>query len=104
MKTALNKNIIIFIVIFIIACIGGYYYIRIGNYKKEIAELNRQINEYKSAANPSKEIIDSIEYNIIYRDSIIYKLKTEYVKDVEVIKNMPDSCAVNLFKELVWAD
>ncbi|MBP3201341.1 MAG: hypothetical protein J6M39_06820 [Lachnospiraceae bacterium] len=77
---------------------------KIKNYKKQIIELNEVIEQYKQAANPSKESIDSLVYDITYRDSIIYNIKQKYVEDVEIVKNMPDSDAVNLFKKLVWAD
>ena len=73
-------------------------------YEKQITELTNQIEYYKQAANPSKEKIDSLQDNIQHRDSIIYDIKTKYIKDVEIIKNMPDSNTVNLFKELVWAE
>lgn len=87
-----------------IACILGYCSDKFKKYEKQIIELNAQIEYYKQAANPSKEKIDSLQYDIHYRDSIIYDIKTKYIEDVEIIKNMPDSSAVSLFKELVWAD
>ena len=87
-----------------VACILGYCSNKFKKYEKQIIELNTQIEYYKQAANPSKEIIDSLVYDITRRDTIIYNVKQKYIEDVEVIKNMPDSNAVNLFKELVWAD
>ena len=71
---------------------------------KEIKVLTEEINQYKQAANPSKEIIDSLTYNIEYRDSVIYNIKHKYITDVEVIKNMPDSTLVELFHKLVWSE
>lgn len=102
----IDKIAIIFCIIFIIVltCILGYYSNQIDIYRKHIIKLNNQIEYYKQAANPSKEKIDSLQYDIHYRDSIIYNIKTKYIEDVEIVKNMPDSNTVNLFKELVWAD
>jgi uncharacterized coiled-coil DUF342 family protein len=93
-------------IICIIIAIGFICYkdFKINNYKKQIIELTEEIEKYKQAANPSKEEIDSLAYNIQYRDSIIYDIKTKYIKDVEVIKTMPDSSVVDMFKELVWSD
>lgn len=94
--------LIICIIVASIICI--YSSNKIDNLNKQIIELNNQIEYYKKAANPSKEKIDSLQYDIHRRDSIIYDIKTKYIKDVEIVKNMPDSNAVSLFKELVWAD
>lgn len=102
----INKIVlIIFSICIIILSISlGYTKNKINKYKEEVIELTEIIDKYKQAANPSKEKIDSLVYNIKYRDSIIYDIKTKYVEDVKVIKNMPDSSVVDMFKELVWAD
>jgi len=102
----INKIVlIIFIVCIIILGISlSYTRNKINKYKEEVIELTEEIERYKQAANPSKEKIDSLVYNIQYRDSIIYDIKTKYVEDVKVIKDMPDSSVINMFKELVWAD
>lgn len=81
-----------------------FYISKVNNQNKEIIELKAEIEEYKKAANPSKETIDSLVYNIEYRDSIVYYKKVKYVEDVEIIKNMPDSAIVDKFKELVWSE
>lgn len=102
----INKIVlIIFIICIIILGISlSYTKNKINKYKEEVIELTEEIERYKQAANPSKEKIDSLVYNIQYRDSIIYDIKTKYVEDVKIIKDMPDSSVVNMFKELVWAD
>ena len=102
----LNKIMVALFIIccIFIACILGYYDNKVKKYEKQIIELKAEIEEYKKAANPSKEIIDSLVYNIEYRDSIIYYKKVKYVEDVEIIKNMPDSAIVDKFKELVWSE
>lgn len=71
---------------------------------KTIAELNAKLKQYESVELPFTGEIDSLKTNIIYKDSIIKQIKVEYVKDVEWVKNMPDSAAVALFHQLVWAE
>ena len=100
------KAILIFCVIcIIVGCIvAGSINHKLNKYKEQIIELTEEIEQYKQAANPSKEKIDSLVYNISYRDSVIVNIKKKYVEDTEYIKNMPDSSVVNMFKELVWAE
>lgn len=100
----MNKYIIPFICFFIAICIYLGIQYKINSYKKQIIELTEEIEQYKQAANPSKERIDSLVYNISYRDSVIINIKKKYVEDTEYIKNMPDSSVVDMFKELVWAE
>lgn len=100
----MNKYIILFICFIIAICIYSGMQYKINNYKKQIIELTEEIEQYKQAANPSKEKIDSLIYNITYRDSVIFNIRKKYVEETEYIKNMPDSSVVNMFKELVWAD
>lgn len=97
-------NILLIILFISCASILVFYINKLNNQNKEIIELKAEIEEYKKAANPSKETIDSLVYNIEYRDSIIYLKKVKYVEDVEIIKNMPDSVIVDKFKELVWSE
>lgn len=106
----MNKNINILSIIttgvlgIILLIIFFTYRNKIDKQKEEITILNEQIEKYKQAANPSKEIIDSLVYNIEYRDSIIYNIKHKYINDVEIIKNMSDSVAIDIFNKLVWAE
>lgn len=92
-------------VVLIVCCI---IFIGLNNKVKHQNEtiniLTEEIAQYKQAANPSKEIIDSLVYNIEYRDTIVYNIKHKYIKDVEVVKNMPDSTLVELFHKLVWSE
>jgi hypothetical protein len=99
LKNYLNIVIGVCIVVFIVVS-----EIRINKYKKSIVNLTEELNEYKKIDVPSKGEIDSIKLNIQYKDSIISHITTEYIKDVEWVKNMPDSAAVALFNQLVWAD
>lgn len=46
-------------------------------------------------------LIDSIEYNIIKRDTIIYNIKNIQKNEIEKANTITDSAAVELFKKLV---
>lgn len=46
-------------------------------------------------------LIDSIEYNIIKRDTIIYNIKKIQKDEIEKANTITDSAAVELFKRLV---
>lgn len=72
--------------------------------KQKIEELTNKIKQYESIEIPSTGELDSLKNDINYKDSIIKQIKTEYIKDVEWVKNMPDSAAVALFHQLVWAN
>ena len=45
--------------------------------------------------------LDSIEYNIIYRDSIVYQLKQKMQYEKDKVLDMSNNDAVKLFYELV---
>lgn len=99
------KNWITYLILLLICVIIGLsFYFTIKHKNAEIEFLNKQVEYYKQAANPSGEIIDSLFYNIEYRDSIIWDIKTKYIEDVEIVKSMPDSAAIILFNELVWTE
>lgn len=79
--------------------------VRQGNLdKQKIEELTNKVKQYESVEIPSIGELDSLKNDINYKDSIIKQIKTEYIKDVEWVKNMPDSAAVALFHQLVWAN
>ena len=46
-------------------------------------------------------ILDSIEYNIIKKDSIIYKIKEDAKQEIDYAINANDSVTVILFQKLV---
>lgn len=104
MKTSTIDHILCIIIWFVLSISCIYLYDKSKKRLDTINELNKEIEYYKEAAKPSGEVIDSIKYNIQYRDTTILNIKKKYVEDVEIIKNMPDSSAVNLFHELVWAN
>lgn len=101
----IKATLIFCVICIIVSCIvAGCINHKLNKYKEQIIELTEEIEQYKQAANPSKEKIDSLVYNISYRDSVIVNIKKKYVEDTEYIKNMPDSSVVDMFKELVWAE
>lgn len=46
-------------------------------------------------------VLDSIEYNIIKKDSIIYKIKEDAKQEIDYAINANDSVTVMLFQKLV---
>lgn len=52
----------------------------------------------------NKITLDSIDYNIIKKDSFIYNIKQEMKDEVTKSYNMDDSAAFELFKELAGSD
>jgi len=101
MKVKTWFNIVIGVIIIIFIAVSS---ICIKHYKKQINDLTIELNKYKEIEHPSTGEIDSIKTIIHYKDSIISHITTEYIKDVEWVKNMPDSSAVALFNQLVWAE
>ena len=91
------NKICIFIVILLIAFIAGYI----------VGDKRNQIIDNKDVALPdttyNKVTLDSIEYNIIKKDSTIYKLKEEIKDEIEKALNADDSIAVEQFKSLSTA-
>lgn len=59
------------------------------------------INDINTDTMINTLLIDSIEYNIIRKDTIIYNIKTIQKNEIEKAKNISDSDAVKLFKRLV---
>ena len=87
----INKICVIFVLL-LIAIIVGYV---IGI--KGI--INRQeVNVIDTTYN--KVILDSIEYNIKRKDSIITNIKRNIKYEVEQANNVSDSVAVSMFKQL----
>lgn len=61
--------------------------------------INRQeVNVIDTTYN--KVILDSIEYNIKRKDSIITNIKRNIKYEVEQANNVSDSVAVSMFKQL----
>lgn len=91
------NKIYIFIVILLVTFIAGYV----------VGDKQNQIIDNKDVVLPdttyNKVTLDSIEYNIIKKDSTIYKLKEEVKDEIEKALNADDSIAVEQFKSLSTA-
>lgn len=94
-----NKNKLWIIIIVVIAFFAGYI----------ISALTKQ-NITNTTVKPqcivdidttyNKIVLDSIEYNITKKDSVIYYIKYKMKNEVTKVLNLDDSAAVKLFKEL----
>ena len=89
---------IIFLIIIIVLGIS------IRKYNIENRRLQDIVNYYNSIDSNVVEKVDSIEYNIQVKDSIIYELKKKYIDEIEVVKANNDIDALGQFKELVSAE
>lgn len=87
-------NIIAVIIIAIIFFIIGYVV-----KQKEINNDKYIINKHDTVYN--KIVIDSLEYNIIKKDSIIYNIKENVKEEINFAINADDSTTVMLFQKLV---
>lgn len=87
-------NIIAVIIIAIIFFIIGYVV-----KQKEINNDKYIINKLDTVYN--KIVIDSLEYNIIKKDSIIYNIKENVKEEINFAINADDSTTVILFQKLV---
>ena len=67
------------------------------NTKQEISNIHN--DDIDTTYN--KIVLDSIEYNIIKKDSVIYNLKTEMQDEIEKSYILNDSASVKLFESLV---
>lgn len=89
---------IIFLIIIIVLGIS------IRKYNIENRRLQDIVNYYNSIDSNVVEKVDSIEYNIQIKDSIIYELKKKYIDEIEIVKANNDIDALGQFKELVSAE
>lgn len=87
-------NIIAVIIIAIIFFIIGYVV-----KQKEINNDKYIINKLDTVYN--RIVIDSLEYNIIKKDSIIYNIKENAKEEIDFAINADDSTTVMLFQKLV---
>lgn len=102
----IKKSILIVTILYLlsIAAISIVYkakYNKLNNeYNKAIVELEYYHNIDTNAIHK----IDSIEYNIKQKDSIIYNIKTKYINEIEIIKANNDIDAVTQFQQLVESE
>lgn len=87
-------NIIAVIIIAIIFFIIGYVV-----KQKEINNDKYIINKPDTVYN--RIVIDSLEYNIIKKDSVIYNIKENVKEEINFAINADDSTTVMLFQKLV---
>lgn len=100
MKDKLYMILSIIFLIIIIIVLG----ISIRKYNIENRRLQDIVNYYNSIDSNVVEKVDSIEYNIQIKDSIIYELKKKYIDEIEIVKANNDIDALGQFKELVSAE
>ena len=102
----IKKSVLIISIVYLICVISLIIVYRI-NYDKLNNKYNKALNELNYYHNIDSTVIhkiDSIEYNIKQKDSIIYNIKTEYINEIEIIKANNDIDALAQFKELVESD
>lgn len=92
-------NKICFIIVFGIICFSVGYYI--GNNNNEKTNYDNMIVPDTIY---NKVTLDSIEYNIHKKESIIIELKKRTEYEIEQAINANDSVAIKQFKELAGAD
>lgn len=102
----IKKSILIVTILYLLSIIVISILYKV-NYKKLNNDYNKVVTEleyYHNIDTTAIHKIDSIEYNIRQKDSIIYNIKTEFINEIEVIKANNDIDALNQFKELVESD
>lgn len=102
----IKKSLLIVLIIHIttIISLALVYGISYDNLNKKYNKVLNELNYYHSIDTVAIHKIDSIEYNIKQKDSIIYKIKTEFINEIEIIKANNDIDAVNQFKQLVESE
>ena len=94
MKWQVSKsNFILFIIILVLML-----FIIFNNGFRNINEKHNTIEIFDTMYNT--RVLDSIEYNIIIKDSIINNLIYVYEEEIIKAENLDDSSAVELFKQL----
>jgi predicted PurR-regulated permease PerM len=101
-----KKSILIISIVYLIFVISLIlvYGINYDKLNKKYNEVLNELNYYHNIDTNAIHKIDSIEYNIKQKDSIIYNIKTEFINEIEIIKANNDIDAVAQFKELVESD
>lgn len=92
-------NKICFIIVFGVICFSIVYYI--GNNNNEKTNYDNMIVPDTTY---NKVTLNSIEYNIHKKESIIIELKKRTKYEIEQAINANDSVAIKQFKELAGAD
>lgn len=95
MKWQVSKDSIIFFIV-IVVLVGLLLITTIWDW----VEYNRPPVEEIDSTIIHYNIIDSIEYNIIRKDSVITEITYIYEEEIIKANNLDDSSAVELFKDL----
>lgn len=102
----IKKSILIISILYIIAVVI-LILVYSADYIKLKEKYNKALNEleyYHNIDTNAIHKIDSIEYNIRQKDSIIYNIKTKSINEIEIIKANNDIDALTQFQELVESD
>ena len=94
-------DIIFAIFMFLFGCAIGAYFAFYFHFKEHKDDTNQVIVPDTTY---NKVILDSIEFNIDKKDSVIYNIKQEMKNEVTESFELSDSAAVELFKELCAAN
>lgn len=101
-----KKSILVITILYLLGIIVISILYKI-NYKKLNNDYNKVLTEleyYHNIDTNAIHKIDSIEYNIRQKDSIIYNIKTKYINEIEIIKANNDIDAVTQFQQLVESE
>lgn len=109
---AISKESKLYIIIsFIVFVIIMFLCLKLESKNKEIESQNAYIERLQKAIDYYKNLDstyvvkrDSIEYNIIKKDSTIYKIREVYEKKKDSVLNSTNNDVVDKFNELVWAN
>lgn len=106
-----NADKIYFTIFLVLMIIIGVFVIKttkrnrvINSQKLYIEKLEKELEYYHTLDSTYVLKRDSIVYNIMVRDTIIYKIKEQYGKQKDSVLRSSDNVVVNKFNELVWTD
>lgn len=102
----IKKSILIVTILYLLSiiAISIVYKVKYKKLNNDYSEAITELEYYHNIDTNAIHKIDSIEYNIRQKDSIIYNIKTEFINEIEIIKANNDIDAVAQFKELVESD
>lgn len=111
MENNTNTDRIYFIVFLLLMIIIGFFVVKtskenriINSQEVYIEKLEKELEYYHTLDSTYVLKRDSIVYNIMVRDTIIYKIKEKYGKQKDSVLHSSDNVVVNKFNELVWTD
>lgn len=106
-----NADKIYFTIFLVLMIIIGVFVIKttkrnrvINSQELYIEKLEKELEYYHTLDSTYVLKRDSIVYNIMVRDTIIYKIKEKYGKQKDSVLHSSDNVVVNKFNELVWTD